>query len=49
MDVQHVPIVPHNQEENRIAERYNGTVMNAVRAGLTTAKMSLVILAVGIG
>lgn len=40
MDVQHVPIVPKNQEENGIAETYNGKIMNAVRAALSTAKMS---------
>lgn len=40
MDVTHVPIVPQNQEENGIAERYNGKIMNAVREALKTAKMS---------
>lgn len=40
MDVNHVPIVPHISEENGFAERFNGTIMNAVRAALHTTQMS---------
>lgn len=37
--VKNVPIVPHNQEENGIDERYNGTIMNVVRAEIATSGM----------
>lgn len=40
MDVQHVPIVPHNQEENGILKHYNGTIMNFVRAAISTERMN---------
>lgn len=39
-EITHVPIVPHNSEENGIAERFNGTIMNTVRAALHTTKIS---------
>lgn len=39
MDVHHVPIVPNNSEENVLAESFNGTIMNAVRAVLSTANI----------
>lgn len=35
-----VPIVPHNSEENGLVERFNGTIMNAVRVALRTANIS---------
>lgn len=37
MDIQHVPIVEHNPEENGLVESFNLTVMNAVRT-LSTAQ-----------
>lgn len=40
MDVQHVPIVLHNSEENGISERFNGTIINAVREALRMTRIS---------
>lgn len=34
-----VVIVPHNQDENDISKGSNETIINTVRAALTTAKM----------
>lgn len=39
MDVEHLPVIAYNSEENGVAERINRTLMNAVRAALTTAGM----------
>lgn len=39
MNAQHTSIIPHNPEENGLAERFNLTIMNAVRSVLATAKM----------
>lgn len=40
MDVQDVPIVSHNSEENGMAEIFNIKIINKVRAALSTAKKS---------
>lgn len=39
-NIQHLPTVPQNSEENGVAERFNLTIMNAVRAALTTTHMT---------
>lgn len=35
MDVEHVPTISYNPEENGISQRLNLTIMNAVRAALS--------------
>lgn len=40
MGIQHIPVIPDNSKENVLAERFNRTVTNAVRAALVTAIMS---------
>ena len=39
MDVEHVPIIAQNPEENGVAERFNLSIMNAVWEALRTAGM----------
>lgn len=38
MDIEEIPIIEKNTEKNGIAERFNKTIMNDVRTGLSTAK-----------
>lgn len=38
-DIKHVPIVLRNSEQNGLAERFNGTIMNSVGAAIATSVM----------
>lgn len=40
MNIRHIPDIPYNSEENWIADRFNKTFMNAVRAALISSNMS---------
>lgn len=40
MDIEHIPAITYSSEENGITERFNRTVMNAVRTALMAANIS---------
>lgn len=39
MNIEHVPTIAHNPEENGISERINLTIMNAIRAAIKKARI----------
>lgn len=40
MEIEHLLIIPHNNEENGVVQIFNGKIINAVRAPLATEIMS---------